>query len=74
MKTSSKRPQPDPDTAGSSTPKKHPRPRSNNAKKAKKGTDKYDELRWTSTEPPQPIRRHLFDGQPGVNVIFTVIR
>ena len=30
-------PQLDPDTAGSSAPKKHPRPRPNNAKKAKKG-------------------------------------
>ena len=44
MKTSNKRPQPGPDTAGSSAPKKRPRPRSNNAKKAKKGSDKYDEL------------------------------
>ena len=74
MKTSNKRPQPDPDTAGSSAPKKRPRPRLNNAKKAKKGSDKYDELCWTSTEHPQPIRRHLSGGQPGVNVIFTVIR
>ena len=61
-------PQLDPDTAGSSAPKKHPRPRPNNAKKAKKGWDKYNELSWTLTEPSQPMRRPLFYGQPGVNL------
>ena len=62
-------PQPDPDTASSSKPKKRPRPRPNNAKKAKRGSDKNNELCWKSTEPPHPMRRHLFDGQPGINVI-----
>ena len=62
-------PQPDPDTAGLSAPKKHCRPRQNNAKKAKKGSDEHSELCWTSAEPPQPMRIHLFDEQPVVNVI-----
>ena len=62
-------PQPHPDTAGPSSLKKRPGSRPNNAKKARKGSDKYNELCWTSTEPPQPMRRHLFDGQPGVNDI-----
>ena len=61
--------QPDPDAAGPSAPKKRSWSRPNNAKKAKKGSDKYNELYWASTEPPQPMRGHLFDGQPGVNFI-----
>ena len=60
-------PQPDPDTAGNSAPKKRPTTRPNNAKKAKKGSDKYNELCWTATEPPQPMGRNLSDGRPGVN-------
>ena len=57
------RPQPDPDTAGPSAPKKRPRrPRPNNVK--------YNELCWTSTELPQPMRRYLFDEQPGVNNVI----
>ena len=47
--------QPYPDTAGSSAPKKHPRTRPNNTTKAKKGSDRYYELYWTSTEPPPPM-------------------
>ena len=62
-------PQPDPDTAGPSATKKCPWPRPNNAKKAKKGSDIYNKLCWTSTEPPQPMRRYLFDGKPGVDDI-----
>ena len=62
-------PQLDPDTAGSSAPKKHHRPNPNNAKKAKIGSDKYNELCWTSIESPQLMRRHLIDGQPGLNII-----
>ena len=62
-------PQPDPDTAGPSATKKCPWPRPNNAKKAKKVSDIYNKLCWTSTEPPQPMRRYLFDGKPGVNDI-----
>ena len=62
-------PQPDPDTAGPSAPKKRPRTRPNNAKKAKKGSNKYNELSWTSIAPPRPMRKHSSDGQPGVNVI-----
>ena len=58
----------DPDILLASLPKKRFRPRPNNAKKTKKGSDKYKELCSTSTEPPQPMRRHLFDRQPGVNV------
>ena len=61
--------QPYPDTAGSSAPKKHPRTRPNNTKKAKKGSDRYYELYWTSTEPPPPMWRHLFDGLPVLNNI-----
>ena len=38
-------------------------------KKAKKGSDKYNELCGTSTELPQPMRRHLLDEQLGVNFI-----
>ena len=53
-------PQPDPDTAG--PPKKRPRPRPNNVK--------YCELCWTSTKPPQPMRKHLFHEQPGVNNVI----
>ena len=61
--------QPDPDAADPSAPKKRSWSRPNNAKKAKKGSDKYNELNWALTDPPQPMRRHLFDGQPGVNFI-----
>ena len=64
-----KPPQPDPDTAGASVPKKRPRTRPNNAKKGKKGSDKYNQLCWTSTEPPQPMRIHSSDWQSGVNDI-----
>ena len=52
---------PDPDSAGSFVPKKCSRLKPNNAKKARKGSDKYNELCWTSTQPRQSIR-HLFDG------------
>ena len=65
-------PQPDRDTAGSSAPKTHPRPKPNNAKKAKEFSDQYNELCWISTEPPQPMRRHLSDGQPGVSAIVEI--
>ena len=61
-------PQQDPDILPASLTKKRFRPRPNNAKKTKKGSDKYKELCCTSTEPPQPMRRHLFDRQPCVNV------
>ena len=37
-------PQPHPDTAGLSSLKKRPRSRPNNAKKARQGSDKYNEL------------------------------
>ena len=60
-------PQANPYTAGCSALKKRPRQRPNNAKNAKKGSDKNNELCWTSTEPPQLMRRHLFDGQKNVN-------
>ena len=65
-------PQPDPDTAGSSARKKHHRPNPNNAKKTKIGSDKYNELCWTSTESPQLMRRHLIDGQPVLNIIVKI--
>ena len=52
-------PQPDPDTVHSSTPKKRSRLRPNNAIKDKKDSDKYNQLCWASTEPPQPMRRHI---------------
>lgn len=32
----------------------------------------YNELCWISTEPPQPMRRHLSDGQPGVSAIVEI--
>ena len=56
-----KPPQPDPDTPDPSAPKKRPRTRPNNAKKAKKGSDKYNQPCWKSTEPPQPMRIHSSD-------------
>ena len=38
----------------------HARPSTTNqAKRAKKGSDKYSGVSWTSAEPPQPMRRHL---------------